>query len=79
MVEVEDWLQVCTQNPRNIGHRYFFGMSTILRSAHIIPTDNIGLYYINNYVDWDQYNTVFDPEFLTNGIRDADRIAIEYR
>ena len=79
MVEVEDWPQVRTQNPRNIGHQYFFDMSTILRSAHIIPTDNIGLYYINNYVDWDQYNTIFDPEFLTNGIRDADRIAMEYQ
>ena len=54
-------------------------MSTILRSAHIIPTDNTGIYYVNNYVDWDQYNTIFDPDFLTNGIRDADRIAIEYQ
>jgi hypothetical protein len=79
MVEVEDWPQVRTQNPRNIGHRCFFDMSTILRSAHIIPTNNTGIYYVNNYVDWDQYNTIFDPEFLTNGIRDADRIAMEYR
>ena len=76
MVEVEDWPQVRTQNPRNIGHRCFFDMSTILRSAHIIPTNNTGIYYVNNYVDWDQYNTIFDPEFLTNGIRDADRIAM---
>jgi hypothetical protein len=72
MVEVEDWLQVHTQNPCNIDHQCFFYMSTILRSAHIIPTNNIGLYYVNNYVDWDQYNTIFDPDFLTNGIRDAE-------
>jgi hypothetical protein len=62
---------------RNIGHRYFFDMSTILRSAHIIPTGTTGLYYVNNYIDWDYYNTIFDPEFLANGIRDADRIAME--
>ena len=79
MVEVEDWPQVRTQNPRNISHRCFFDMSTILRSAHIIPTNNLGSYYVNNYVDWDQYNIIFDPDFLTNGIRDADRIAMEYR
>ena len=54
-------------------------MSTILRSAHIIPTDNTGVYYVNNYIDWDQYNTISDLDFLTNGIRDADRIAMEYR
>ena len=79
MVEVEDWPQVRTQNPRNIGHRYFFDMSTILRNAHIISTGITGLYYVNNCVDWDHYNTIFDPEFLANGIRDADRIAMEYR
>jgi hypothetical protein len=79
MVEVEDWLQVRSQNPWNIGHWCFFDMSTILRSAHIILTGITGLYYINNYVDWDHYNTIFDPDFLTNGIRDADRIAMEYQ
>jgi hypothetical protein len=79
MVEVEDWPQVRSQNSRKIGHRYFFDMSTILRSAHIIPTGTTGLYYVNNYIDWDHYNTIFDPEFLVNGIRDADRIAMEYR
>ena len=78
MVEVEDWPQVCTQNPRDIGHRCFFDMSTILRSAHIIPSGKAGVYYINNYVDWDQYNTIFDPEFLKHGIHDADKIARHY-
>ena len=79
MVEVEDWPQVRTQNPRNIGHRCFLNMSRLLQSAHIIPTDNTGVYYVNNYIDWDQYNMIFDPDFLTNGICDADRIAMEYR
>jgi hypothetical protein len=79
MVEVEDWPQMLSQNPRDIGHRCFFDMSTILRSAHVIPTGNAGVYYINNYVDWDQYNTIFDPDFLANGTRDADRIAKQYR
>ena len=27
MVEIEDWLQVRSQNPCNIGHQYFFDMS----------------------------------------------------
>ena len=79
MVEVENWLQIRTQNPRNIGHRYFFDMSIILQSAYIIPTNTTGLYYVNNYVDWDYYNTIFDLEFLANSIRDVDKIAIEYR
>jgi hypothetical protein len=79
MVEVEDWPQMRSQNPCNIGHCCFFDMSTILRSAHVIPTGNAGVYYINNYVDWDQYNTIFDPDFLMNGTQDADRISKQYR
>ena len=51
----------------------------ILRSAHVIPSGNVGIYYINNYVDWDQYNTIFDPEFLANSIREADRIAKQFQ
>ena len=78
MVEVKDWPIVHSQNPRNIGHRRFFDMSMILRSAHIVPTGTTGVYYINNYVDWDQYNTIFDPDFIANGTQDADRIAKQY-
>jgi hypothetical protein len=44
----------------------------------VIPSGNDGTYYINNYVDWDQYNTIFDPEFLVNGIREADQIAKQF-
>ena len=51
MVEVEDWPQVRTQNPRDIGHWCFFNMSTILRSPHMIPSGKAGVNYINNYVD----------------------------
>ena len=79
MVEVEDWPIVHSQNPCNIGHCCFFDMSMILWSAHIVPTGNTGVYYINNYVDWDQYNTIFDPDFIVNGTWDADRIAKQYR
>jgi hypothetical protein len=79
MIEAEDWPQATSQSSRNIGYRCFFDMSMILRSAHVIPSGNDGTYYINNYVDWDQYNTIFDPEFLANGIREADRIAKQFR
>ena len=54
-------------------------MSMILWSAHVIPSDNDGTYYINDYVDWNQYNTIFDLEFLANSIREADRIAKQFR
>ena len=79
MIEAEDWAQTSSRKPRNIEYRCFFDMSMILRSAHVVPSGNGGTYYINNYVDWDQYNTIFDPEFLANSIREADQIAEQYR
>lgn len=54
-------------------------MSTILRSAHIILAGNSRTYYINHYVDWDQYNAIYDLDFFANGIREADVIAKQYR
>jgi hypothetical protein len=78
MIEV-DWPQVHIQNLHNINHQYFFDMSTILRSAYIIPTSTRGLYYVNNYIDEDYYNAIFNPKFLANSLRDADRIAKEYQ
>ena len=78
MVEVEDWPVLGAKNPRKLGHRCFFEMSTILRSAHIIPSGTPGMYYINHYVDWDQYNTIYDLDFFANGIREADVIEKQY-
>ena len=51
MVEVEDWPVIGAKNPRKLGHCYFFEMSTILRSAYIILSGTLGMYYINYYVD----------------------------
>ena len=78
MIEVEDWPVPRAKNPRMLGHRCFFEMSTILRSAHIIPSGTPGMYYINHYVDWDQYNTIYDSDFFANGIREADVIEKQY-
>ena len=41
-------------------------MQSILQSAHVVPAgySYLDLFYINNYVDWDQYNTLYSPDFL---------------
>jgi hypothetical protein len=77
MVKVEDWHLSQAMNARNLGPCWFYNMSTILCNAHIVP-GTPGTYYINNYVDWDQYNTLYNPDFITLGIRDADAIYKKY-
>jgi hypothetical protein len=60
---------------RNLGCRYFYALENVVRSAHVIPaTPEHETFYVNNYIDWDQYNTLYDPEFLQKGKRLAQQL-----
>ena len=80
MFKVKPWSKTQARNPRSLSYRRFYSLTTILRSAHLIPTSHLekGAFYINNYVDWHQYNTLYDKDFLAKGTREADRIAKSY-
>ncbi|MCJ1466077.1 hypothetical protein MMC07_004696 [Pseudocyphellaria aurata] len=63
MLELQSWHKSTTTNPRTLGAIKFYDMTAILRSVHVVPDDKNG-YYVNNYADWDTYNTVYDDTFL---------------
>ena len=44
-------------------------MLSILQSIYIVSaaTSNPDLYYVNNYINWDQYNTLYLDNFLKEG------------
>jgi FMN phosphatase YigB (HAD superfamily) len=54
-------------------------MAEIIRSAHVVPGSKAGWFCINNYIDWDQYNTLYDldssEERLAAGIRETEAIS----
>ena len=64
-----------------MGNQRFYVMENVLRTgAHLIPTksrteveDGRVVFYVNNYVDWEQYNTLYDADFVKTGRRLADR------
>jgi hypothetical protein len=61
---------------RNLGCRSFYLLESVIRSAHVIPTSaEHESFYVNNYIDWDQYNMLYDPNFLQNGKRLAKQLA----
>ena len=33
------------------------------------------VFYVNNYIDWDQFNQLYDPDWMEKGIRNADVVA----
>ncbi len=75
MFEVEPILTGASKRPRLLSAYRFFEMHDILRSAHIVPTGRDDTYYVNNFVDWDQYNTIYDPDFIAKGVRVAGDFA----
>ena len=72
MLELQPWLISTAINPRMLRAIRFYAMLAILQSVHVVPDDRNG-YYVNNYVDWDTYNTVYDDTFFTDGVDKARR------
>ena len=73
MIEVTRPPVPTVDKPRVLKGRRFYGLSSVLRSAHIIPAmDNVDkrltdIFYINNYIDWDQYQVLFEDDWEEKG------------
>jgi hypothetical protein len=78
MVEVEPWPSSTARSTRVLGGCRFYSMSTVLRGAHVIPSNVEEVLYINNYIDWDQYNTIYDEDFESSGKAAADEVFSKY-
>lgn len=63
MIEVERIPSSGAKNPRKIGPRRFYELSAISRNVHLVPAGKRDIFYINNYVDWDQYNSVYHEKW----------------
>lgn len=67
-------------NSRTLGPNRIYDMTTILRSAHVVPAtlDTSSVFLLNNYIDWHQYNDLYDEDWLDKGTRQAERLQREY-
>ncbi len=68
IVELKKYPISKAENPLNLGGQQFYKISEFLRSAHIVLRDTKdNTFYLNNYIDWDQFNQLYDPEWQTKG------------
>ena len=72
MMKVKTWHASNARNSHNIDIWQFYQMFTIFCSAHVILIrlwDDT--YYINNYIDWNTYNIIYDSDFFSQEMRAA--------
>ena len=74
MIELSDWPAHVFNNPWFIEGQRFYTMSTVLWSVHIISASlkkrqriKDAMYYLNNFIDWNSYNSIYEKDFLTKG------------
>ena len=76
MVELEKWHASMAENPRNLGAHRIIEVFLVLRSTHVVPKDqDRAVFYVNNYIDWDQFNQLYDADWFNKGIRNMDAMA----
>ena len=63
IVKLEKYPISRAENPLNLSSQRFYKISEVLLSTHVMPRDGEGnTSYFNNYIDWDQFNQLYDPE-----------------
>jgi len=78
MIELNNWSVYVFNNSQFIKSQRFYTMSTILQSVYIVSTSlekrqkikNI-IYYLNNFIDWDSYNSIYKEDFLNKDTKIA--------
>jgi hypothetical protein len=63
MIELQSSSKKIFKNSRRFETKRFYDMSSILRNAHVISNER-NKYYVNNYIDWNTYNIVYDNDFM---------------
>ncbi len=63
MVELEKMRTSTAKYLHNLGAHCIIEISSILYSAHVVPKDQEKImFYINNSIDWDQFNQLYAPD-----------------
>ncbi len=68
MIELNDWKKEMFKKFKNFEINRFYTVTNVIRSAHVVFNDR-DFYYVNNYINWKTYNTMYDETFLKNEIK----------
>ncbi len=79
MIEIKHWSKDNIKNSCFLEISWFFHLHTILRSVHVVSANDISsesnknkFFYINNFSDWNSYNSIYEKNFLHKETRVAE-------
>lgn len=84
MIEVTRPRVPTTIKPRKLLGRKFYSLEHVNRSAHVVPAEHEassksnGLFYINNYIDHQQYNSLYNDDWFEVGEKRAQAAELEH-
>lgn len=62
-------------NPFNLGAHWMIEISSVLQSAHMVPRNQDKVvFYINKYINWNQFNQLYDLDQIEKKIQNADLV-----
>ncbi len=81
MVEVEPWPTTEARHQRFLKGEKIYSIPHINRGANAVPATEplIQYWFVNNYIDWDRFNTLYDEDFETKGTSDVDKVASQFK
>lgn len=77
MIEVEDFPEHTAPKGGRNGKICCYDIQTVHRSVHAVPArldDNNKLWYVNNFIDWDSYNTLFNTDWREENKREVTKV-----
>ena len=75
MVELEKMRTSIVKKLCNLGTCWIIEISSVLRSAHVVlKNQDKVMFYVNNYIDWDLFNQLYDLDWIEKDIQNADAV-----
>jgi len=79
MIEIKHWSKDNIKNSRLLKVSRFFHLHTILRNVHVVlvndsrsESNKNKFFYINNFNDWNSYNSIYEKNFLHKEMKVAE-------
>ena len=80
IIELEKMCTLIAKNFCNLGVHQIIEILLVLRSTHVVPKNQEKfVFYVNNYIDWDQFNQLYDSDWMKKGVKNADAVTCKLR